>query len=83
MLVILHVTYLTNLFSGSVTIFSDKMASRNRNITPKKNKAVLILSSIHHDGKVSDDDMKKSEINFFTIKTKVKSIPRIYLFTLT
>ena len=46
-----------------------------RNITlmsyvPKKNKAVLILSSMHHEAVVSDDDTKKPEINLFYNQTK-------------
>ena len=37
---------------------------------PKINKAVLILSTMHDDAQVTDDDIKKPEINLFYNKTK-------------
>ena len=37
---------------------------------PKINKAVLILSTMHDDAQVTDDDIKKPEINLFYNETK-------------
>ena len=46
---------------------------RNMTLTSyvsKKNKALLILSSMHYDAEVTDDDIRKPNINLFYNQTK-------------
>ena len=52
------------------SIFAFQQKSTLVSYVPKKNKAVLLLSTMHNNISVTDDDEKKPEINIFYNETK-------------